>query len=246
MLGQRLLLTVATVVAVMLAGCGDNEATPAASAQPTEADFDQAAYAAAIAGSDPALSARLESPTDDGNGDVRVEVDRRPADGTIRLAVQITRPAGRLAFETLEVGNRTYFLDGPAGADGDWIAVDRGAAGPETPRVESLLSTFPVVGDIAGSVRAEGWSERGVEPCPRSGACFVLTNPAFAFASLFIDTRTHRPVHLRLARPGMRAAGEIEIDWMATDPVKPPANAREVNGTEFQQALAPVLQSLGL
>ena len=230
----------------MLTGCGEDEPTPGASAQFTDAGFDRTAYADAIAGGEVAVSAQLESPTDDGAGDVRVEVDHRPADATIRLAVSITRGAKRVAFEVTEVGDRTFFRDGPAREGGEWIATDRANAGADTPRVESLLSAFPVVGDIAGSVRAEGWTDRGAEPCPESGACFVLTNPAFEFASLFVDTRTFRPVHMRLARPGMRAAGEIEIAWMATDHVKPPTNARQVNGTEFQRALAPVLQALGL
>ena len=230
----------------MLTGCGEDEPTPGASAQFTDAGFDRTAYADAIAGGEVAVSAQLESPTDDGAGDVRVEVDHRPADATIRLAVSITRGAERVAFEVIEVGERTFFRDGPAREGGEWIATDRANAGADTPRVESLLSAFPVVGDIAGSVRAEGWTDRGAEPCPESGACFVLTNPAFEFASLFVDTRTFRPAHMRLARPGMRAAGEIEIAWMATDHVKPPTNARQVNGTEFQRALAPVLQALGL
>ena len=230
----------------MLTGCGEDEPTPEASVQFTDAGFDRTAYADAIAGGEVAVSAQLESPTDDGAGDVRVEVDRRPADVTIRLAVSITRGAEQVAFEVIEVGERTFFRDGPAREDGDWIAIDRADTGADTPHIESLLLAFPVVGDIAGSVRAEGWTDRGAEPCPESGACFVLTNPAFEFASLFVDTRTFRPVHMRLARPGMRAAGEIEIAWMATDPVKPPTNARQVNGTEFQRALAPVLQALGL
>ena len=58
----------------------------------------------------------------------------------------------------------------------------------------------------------------------------MLTNPAFEFASLYVAADTYRPVHIRLARPGMRAAGEIEIDWMAADSVEPPANARPVDG----------------
>ena len=239
-------MSVAAVVAVMLVGCGESKPTPEASTQRIDVDFDQEAYAAAIGRTDLALSARLESPTSDGDGDVRVEVDRRPAVLTIRLAVSITRRAEQVAFEVIQVGERTFYRGGPAREDGDWIATDRANAGADTPRVESLLSAFPVVGDIAGSVRAEGWTDRGAEPCPESGACFVLTNPAFEFASLFVDTRTFRPVHMRLARPGMRAAGEIEIAWMATDHVKPPTNARQVNGTEFQRALAPVLQALGL
>ena len=230
----------------MLTGCGEDELTPGASVQVTDAGFDRTAYADAIAGGEVAVSAQLESPTDDGAGDVRVEVDHRPADATIRLAVSITRGAKRVAFEVTEVGDRTFFRDGPANEDGEWITTDRANAGADTPRVESLLSAFPVVGDIAGSVRAEGWTDRGAEPCPERGACYVLTNSIFEFASLFVDARTFRPVHMRLVRPGMRAAGEIEIAWMATDPVKPPTNARQVNGTEFQRALAPVLQALGL
>ncbi len=234
----RQLLAVATIVAMMLTGCGEDEPTPEASAQFTDADFDRTAYADAIAGGEVAVSAQLESPTDDGAGDVRVEVDHRPADATIRLAVSITRGAERVAFEVTEVGDRMFFRDGPANEDGEWITADGANSGADTPRVKSLLSAFPAVGDIAGSVRAE--------PCPESGACFVLTYPAFDFASLFVDTRTFRPVHMRLARPGMWAAGEIEIDWLATDPVKPPASAREVDESEFPEALAPVLQALGL
>lgn len=236
----------ATIAAGLLAGCGENGQSPEVPVERTAPDFDHAAYADAIAGGEPAVSARLDSPTNDGDGDVRVEVDRHPADATIRLAISISRGSGAVAFEVLEVGDRTYFREGPANADGEWIATHRAAAGAETPRVESLLSAFPVVGDIAGSVRSEGWTVRGAEPCPEEGICFVLTNPAFEFASLFVDTREFRPVHMRLTRPGMRAAGEIEIDWMSTDPVKPPASAREVDGSEFQKALAPVLQAIGL
>ncbi len=103
-----------------------------------------------------------------------------------------------------------------------------------------------MVGDIAGSVRADGWTVRGAEPCPSTGTCFVLTNPAFEFASLYVDADTYRPVHIRLARPGMRAAGEIEIDWMAAHPVDPPAYARPVDSREFRAALGPVLQAIGL
>lgn len=236
----------ATVAAGLLAGCGENAPTSEAASELAAADFNRASYDEAIASGELAVSARLKSPTNDGDGDVRVEVDRRPSDATIRLAVSITRGTEQIAFEVIEVGDRTYLRDGPASEAGEWIATDRAAAGTETPRVDSLLPAFPAVGDIAGSVRAEGWTERGAEPCPEIGACFVLTNPAVEFASLFVDARTLRPVHMRLARPGMRAAGEIEIDWMATDPVTPPASVREVRGSEFQQALAPVLQALGL
>ena len=236
----------ATVTAGLLAGCGESAATSEDSAEVTAAVFDHSAYADLIAGGELSVSARLTSPTNDGAGDVRVEVDRRPSDMTIRLAVSIARESGQVAFEVLEVGDRTYFRQGPADADGEWISTDRNAAGADTPRVESLAMAFPVVGDVVGSVRAEGWAERGAEPCPESGTCFVLTNPAFDFASLYVDTGSLRPVHLRLARPGMRAPGEIAIDWEATSPVNPPANARQVDGSEFQEALAPVLQALGL
>ena len=244
--GLRVLLMVASVAAGLLAGCGEKEPTPDASVGLTSADFDRAAYAVAIDGDGIAVSARLVSPTNDGDGDVRVEVDRRPAEATIRLAVSISRGSGRVAFELMEVGDRTYFRHGPANADGEWVSTDHNAAGADTPRVESLAMAFPVVGDVVGSVRAEGWAERGAEPCPESGTCFVLTNPAFDFASLYVDTGSLRPVHLRLARPGMRAPGEIAIDWEATSPVNPPANARQVDGSDFQEALAPVLQALGL
>ncbi|MDE2768015.1 MAG: hypothetical protein OXI70_07990, partial [Chloroflexota bacterium] len=135
---------------------------------------------------------------------------------------------------------------GPPDTDGEWISIDRNAAAADTPRVESLAAGFPVVGDVVTSVRAEGWTRRGPAPCPSAGSCFVLTNPAFEFASLYVDADTYRPVHIRLARPGMRAAGEIEIDWMATGPVEPPANARPVDAGEYSGALGPVLQALGL
>ena len=52
----------------------------------------------------------------------------------------------RVAFEVIEVGERTFFRDGPAREGGEWIATDRANAGADTPRVESLLSAFPVVG----------------------------------------------------------------------------------------------------
>lgn len=241
-----MLLIGATVAAGLLAGCGENAPTPEGSAAFTTGEFDRAAYADAIAGGELSVSARLASPTNDGDGDVRVEVDRRPADSTIRLAVSITRGSGQVAFEVMEVGERTYFREGPADSDGGWISTDRNATGANTPRVESLLAAFPVVGDIAGSVRADGWTERGAEPCPETGVCFVFTNPAYEFASLFVDASTYRPVHIRLARPGMRAAGEIEIRWRATEPVEPPVNARQVRAGEFQAALTPALQALGL
>ncbi|MYD94559.1 MAG: hypothetical protein F4Y02_12900 [Chloroflexi bacterium] len=245
-LGQRLLIAAVTVSAGLLAGCGESAATSEDSAGLTAAVFDRSAYADAIAGGGFAVSARLASPTNDGVGDVRVEVDRRPSDVTIRLAVSIARESGQVAFEVIEVGDKTYFRQGPADADGEWISTDRSAPGADTPRVESLAGAFPVVGDISGSVRTDGWTERGAEPCPSAGTCFVLTNPAFEFASLYVDADTYRPVHIRLARPGMRAAGEIEIDWMAADSVEPPANARPVDGREYAAALGPVLQAIGL
>ena len=236
----------ATVTAGLLAGCGESAATSDDSAELTTADFNRSAYAEVIAGGEFSVSARLTSPTNDGDGDVRVEVDRRPSDMTIRLTVSIARDAGQVAFEVMEVGDRTYFRQGPADAGGEWISTDRNATGADTPRVESLAGAFPVVGDIAGSVRAAGWTERGAEPCPESGTCFVLTNPELEFASLFVDADTLRPVHIRLARPGMRAPGEIEIDWMATDPIDPPPKARSVDAEEFEAALGPVLETLGL
>ncbi|MDE2867069.1 MAG: hypothetical protein OXR64_02665 [Chloroflexota bacterium] len=245
-LRPRLLVVAATVAAGLLAGCGESAATPEDSAELTAAMFDRAAYDDAIAGGELAVSARLSSPTNDGDGDVRVEVDRRPSDLTTRLAVSIARESGQVAFAVMEVGDRTYFRQGPADADGEWISTDPNAPGADTPRVESLAGAFPVVGDLAGSVRADGWTERGAEPCPSTGTCFVLTNPAFEFASLYVDADTYRPVHIRLARPGMRAAGEIEIDWIAADPVDPPANARPVNAGEYSAALGPVLQAIGL
>jgi len=235
------LLLGATLAAALVAGCGETPPTPEDSAT-----FDASAYEDAIAGGEVSVSARLTSPTNDGDGDVRVEVDRRPSNTTIRLSVSIVRGSGQVAFELMEVGNLAYFRQGPGDTDGDWISIDRKATAVDTPRVESLAAGFPVVGDIVTSVRADGWTERGAEPCPSTGSCFVLTNPAFEFASLYVDADTYRPVHIRLARPGMRAAGEIEIDWMATDPVEPPANARSVDAAEFTAALGPVLQSLGL
>lgn len=245
-LGPRLLIVAVTVAAGLLAGCGESAATSEDSAELTAAVFDRSAYADAIAGGDLSVSARLASPTNDGDGDVRVEVDRRPSDVTIRVAVSIVRESGQVSFEVLEVDDRTFFRQGPADAESEWISTDRGASGADTPRVESLAGAFPVVGDIAGSVRAEGWTERGAEPCPSTGTCFVLTNPAFEFASLYVDAGTYRPVHIRLARPGMRAAGEIDIDWMAADPVDPPASARPVDSGEFSSALGPLLQAIGL
>lgn len=236
-----LLLLGATLAAALLAACGESVPTPDDSAE-----FDRAAYDDAIAGGEVAVSARLTSPTNDGDGDVRVEVDRRPSDLTIRLAVSIARESGQVAFEVMEVGDRTYFRQGPADADGEWISTDRNAPGADTTRVAALAAAFPVVGDIAGSVRADGWTERGVEPCPSTGTCFVLTNPAYEFVSLYVDADTYRLVHIRLARPGMRAAGEIEIDWMTADPVEPPASARTVDAGEFAAALGPVLQAIGL
>ena len=231
----------ATLAAAPLAACGETPRPPEVSAE-----FDRPAYEDAIAGGELAVSARLESPTNDGDGDVTVEVDRRPSDTTIRLSVSIVRGSGQVAFELMEVGTSAYFRRGAADADGDWISIDRNAAAADTPRVESLAAGFPVVGDIVTSVRAEGWTERGAEPCPSTGTCFVLTNPAFEFASLYVDADTYRPVHIRLARPGMRAAGEIEIDWMAADSVEPPASARPVDAGEFAAALGPVLQAIGL
>ena len=106
-----------------------------------------------------------------------MEVDHRPADATIRLAVSDYSRSGASGFEVTEVGDRTFFRDGPANEDGEWITTDRANAGADTPRVESLLSVFPVVGDIAGSRSCRGLDDRGAEPCPESGACFVLTNP---------------------------------------------------------------------
>jgi len=245
-LGPRLLIVAVTVAAGLLAGCGESAATSEDSAGLTAAVFDRSAYADAIAGGGLSVSARLASPTSDGDGDVRVEVDRRPSDMTIRLAVSIARESGQVAFEVMEVGDRTFFRQGPADADGEWISTGRNVTGADTPRVEVLAAAFPVVGDIVGSVRTSGWTEGGAEPCPSTGTCFVLTNPAFEFASLYVDADTYRPVHIRLARPGMRAAGEIDIDWMAADPVAPPANARPVDSGEFSAALGPVLGAIGL
>ena len=244
---HRLLLpAVAAVGLLLIAACGEDAQQAEASAVLVAAEFDRTAYAEAIAGDNPPVSARLESPTNDGNGDIRVEVDRRPADSTTRLSVSITRGAEQVAFELLEVADQVYFLDSAPSAEAEWITTTRSATGGDIPHVEELVRAFPVVGDVVGSVRARGWTHGGAEPCPGTGACFVLTNPAFEFASLFVDVRTHRPVHLRLARPGMRAAGEIEIDWLATGLVNPPADARRVNAAEFQSALAPVLRTLGL
>ena len=146
----------------------------------------------------------------------------------------------------MEVADRSYFRPEPADANGEWISTDRNSTDAKTPSVESLAAAFPVVGDVVGTVRAEGWVEQGAEPCPSTGTCFVLTNPSYDFASLFVDSQSYRPVHIRLARPGMRAPGEIEIDWAATAPVTPPENARGVDATEYQAELEPVLQALGL
>lgn len=245
-LGVLTLLVGATIASGLLAGCGEGRPTSAASSGVTTADFDRPAYDSAIAGDELSVSASLKSPTNDGAGDVRVAVDRRPADLTARLSVSIVRGTGQVAFELIEIGNTAYFRQGPADADGEWVSIDRNATGADTPRVAALAAAFPVVGDIAGSVRADGWTERGAEPCPSTGTCFVLTNPGLEFASLYVDADTYRPVHIRLARPGMRAAGEIEIDWMAADPIEPPANARPVGPGEFQDALGPVLQAIGL
>ena len=241
-----LLLVGATVATGLSTGCGESSPTPEDSGGLSAAAFDRSAFDAAVAGGEVAVSARLKSPTNDGDGDVRVEVDRRPYDMTTRLAVSITRESGQLAFEVREVGNQTYFRLGPADGDGEWISTDRNAAGANTPSVEFLAAAFPVVGDVVGTVRAEGWVEQGAEPCPSTGTCFVLTNPGYEFASLFVHSQSYSPVHIRLARPGMRAAGEIEIDWAASAPVAPPENARGVDATEFQAELGPVLQALGL
>ena len=241
-----LLLVGAIVAAGLLTGCGESSPTPEGSGGLAAAAFDRSAFDAAVAGGEVSVSTRLTSPTNDGDGDVRVEVDRRPADTTIRVAVSIVRETGQVVFEVMEVGDQTYFRQGPADASGEWISTDRNATGSEIPSVKSLAASFPVVGDIVASVRAEGWAEQGAEPCPSTGTCFVLTNPGYEFASLFVDSQTYRPVHIRLARPGMRAAGEVEVDWMATAPVEPPADARPVDPGEFQAALGPVLQALGL
>ena len=245
-LGLSLMIISVTVAAGLLAGCGESTAATEDSAELTAAAFDRSAFDAAVTGGEVSVSARLKSPTNDGEGDVRVEVDRRPADATIRLAISIVRGTEQVAFEVMEVGDQTYFRLGPADADGEWISTDRKAAATDPPSVESLAAVFPVVGDVVGTVRAEGWVEQGAEPCPSTGTCFVLTNPGYEFASLFVDSQTYRPVHIRLARPGMRAAGEIEIDWAASAPVAPPDNARGVDVTEFRAALKPVLQALGL
>ncbi len=241
-----LLFVGATVAAGLLTGCGESSPTPEESGGLSAAAFDRSAFDATVAGGEVSVSARLTSPTNDGDGDVRVEVDRRPTDMTIRLAVSIVRESGHVAFELIEVGEKTYFRQGQADADNEWISADLNATGTEIPSVKSLAAAFPVVGDVVGSVRAEGWAEQGAEPCPSTGTCIVLTNPAYEFASLFVDSQSYRPVHIRLARPGMRAAGEIEIDWMAAASVKPPANARPVDAGDFQAALGPVLQALGL
>ena len=241
-----LLLVGATFAAGLLTGCGESSPTAEESGGLSAAAFDRSAFDATVAGGEVSVSAGLTSPTNDGDGDVRVEVDRRPADMTIRLAVSIVRGTEQVAFEVMEVGDQTYFRQGPADADNEWIFTDRNATGTEIPSVKSLAAAFPVVGDVVGTVRAEGWAEQGAEPCPSTGTCVVLTNPGYEFASLFVDSQSYRPVHIRLARPGMRAAGEIEIDWMAAASFKPPANARRVDVTEFQAELEPVLQALGL
>ncbi len=241
-----LLLVGATVAAGLLTGCGESSPIPENSGGLSAAAFDRSAFAAAVAGGEVSVSARLTSPTNDGEGDVQVEIDRRPSATTIRLAVSITRESGHLAFEVMEIGDKTFFRPGATDDDGDWISTDRIATGTEISSVESLAEAFPIVGDVVGTVRAEGWAEQGAEPCPSTGTCFVLTNPSYDFASLFVDSQSYRPVHIRLARPGMRAAGEIEIDWTASTPVAPPDNARGVDATEFQAALGPVLQALGL
>ncbi len=235
-----------SVAAGLLAGCGESAATTGDSAELMAAAFDRSTFDATIAGDEVSVSARLTSPTNDGDGDVRVEVERRPSALTTRLAVSIIRESGQVAFELIEVGGTAYFREGPADADSEWISVDRSAADTEIPSVESLAAAFPVVGDVVGPIRAEGWAEQGAEPCPSTGTCVVLTNPGYEFASLFVDSQSYRPVHIRLARPGMRAAGEIEIDWTASTPVAPPDNARGVDATEFQAALGPVLRAVGL
>jgi hypothetical protein len=236
----------AAVAAGVLAGCGESEPPRQSAGGLTAGDFDRVAYEDAIAVGEVAVSARLTSPTNDGKGDVRVEIDRRPSLMTIRLAVWISRESGQFAFELIEVGDETFFRPGTSNDDGEWIFADRKDAGTDAPRVESIAAAFPVVGEIVRSVRAAGWAEQGAEPCPSTGNCFVFTNPGFEFASLYVDSQSYRPVHIRLARPGMRAAGEIEIDWMATTAVETPSNARLVGAVEFQKALGPVLQTLGL
>ena len=241
-----LLLVGATVAAGLLTGCGESSPTPEESGGLSAAAFDRSAFDVTVADGEVSVSARLTSPTNDGDGDVRVVVDRRPTDMTIRLAVSIVRESGQVAFELIEVGEKTYFQEGPADADNEWISTDRNAPGTEIPSVDSLAAAFPVVGDVVGSVRAEGWAEQGAEPCPSTGTCVVLTNPGYEFASLFVDSQSYHPVHIRLARPGMRAAGEIQIEWTATTPVAPPENARGVDATEFQAKLGSVLQALGL
>ena len=114
----------ATVGSALLLGCGEAPRSEA-SAGLSVSEFDRTAYAAAISGDEVAVSARLASPTNDGDGDVRVEVDRRPADATLRLAVSIIRGSGQVAFEVMEVGEQTYFRDGPLDADDEWISTDR-------------------------------------------------------------------------------------------------------------------------
>lgn len=234
------------MAAGLLTGCGESSPTPQVSAGLSATAFDRSAFDATVAGGEVSVSARLTSPTNDGDGDVRVEVDHRPSEMTTRLAVSITRESGQLAFEVMEVGDQTYFRLGPADGDGEWISTDRKATGTDPPSVESLAAAFPVVGDVVGTLRAEGWVEQGAEPCPSTANCFVLTNPGYEFASLFVDSQSYRPVHIRLARPGMRAAGEIEIEWAANAAVAPPESARGVDVTEFQAELEPVLQALGL
>ena len=225
-----------------MAGCGETPPTPEDSAA-----FDRSAYEDAIADDELAVSARLASPTNDGDGDVRVEVDRRPSDFTTRLAVSIARESGQVAFEVVEVGERIYFREGPA--DAAWrVDLDR------SQRRRRRHAACRVTGSgISGCRRyCRLSSRRRVDRARRRAvsfqpeACFVLTNPDLEFASLYVDADTYRPVHIRLARPGMRAAGEIEIDWMAAAPVESPANARPVDAGKFAAALGPVLQAMGL
>ena len=244
--GVQPLIVAAIVIAGLLTGCGEREPAPDDAVTLSTTRFNRTAYENAIGGGEVSVSARLLSPTNDGDGDVRVEVDRRPPDMTIRLAVSISRESGQVAFEVMEVSGKIYLRKQPADADSEWIFTDDNADGADALRLSALAEAFPVVGDIVGAVRADGWTEHGTEPCPSIGMCFVLTNPAYEFASLYVDAETYWPLHIRLARPGMRAAGEIAIDWMAAEPVEPPTNARAVDLGQFETELGPVLQTIGL
>ncbi len=239
-------LCLAALCLAALAACGEEPPPRAASDGAAALDFDPQAYAAVISGPPPATTARLTSPTQDGTGRVQVQVDRRPEDDALRVAVTLHVGPAQLELEVIEVGGLTYVRGAAGGASQAWIAVDSASAREGGADVPALASAFPVVGGVAAAVQDDGWAVQADEPCPGGGACFVLTNPDYEFASLYVDARSYRPLHLRLARPGMQAAGEIEVDWGAAAPIRPPADARRVDAAAFTAALTPILRALGL